>query len=821
MHYLDKLPTLAASIILALAFTATAKDSPTDAARHLGPSLSVHVQRGEQRLPIYLVDHLHKGDKLLVTPDAIENKDNKWLLVMATINPAGNKVEAKKFDLSEHVEDASIDISADNLVPMFVVAPQVKTLFGLHTSFGESASLITDAIKADPQRFVDLQKVDQVDRAIALISSALEHIVQTTKPEDAVTASKALASQFGVKYVDPSCFKDNTINARCVVTSIISSDDLIMPADRTWAADGPNADAAKVPTDIFANLKLVTEATTYLANKYGDNYTFAPSSGLHQPNTGTGEIQLYTNARFKSGDVKTAYVYVPSWFGGKRPDLVLSTKAAICANHGELTLSVKGVLPLTNYWHDMVLNLRESGDGGSSAHIGNLSFKPETGKVSFDLKNSDHDLGMAGRIMDATLVGKYSFSMLPSLGFKLALPGNDNLLANIAGLDNLIAGEHAKLSLQGADGGACVEHLAFSVDGKTLAASSTDNPNELALDLERTSAGPATLEVSQFGLPKQSVAVMIKPRKVHVSQLTHFDMENRLIVHGEHLERIESIQAGHATCVPNKDTTENETTAREFTCPSDIASNNVFPNTVSIRHLDNNPAMFDVSVSKTGARPHLLADGVNAIVTLPSTKALQWDLAVDDKFVADDASLSILLHAVSGYKLSKGSYVLQLKFSEDGAVENSMSAIPLIADLTHNELRTRNPISFGKLQLPGVINPIWYRVMHQPSGLIGDWEAMNRSVVYFPQFSNLSCSADGKTMLIHGNQLETIDWVTPDLKASNTSNKAAPLVRCDQSLCLGVPKLGPENKLRVKVHWIDDRLFNVQFADAPNCGTGK
>jgi len=47
------------------------------------------------------------------------------------------------------------------------------------------------------------------------------------------------------------------------------------------------------------------------------------------------------------------------------------------------------------------------------------------------------------------------------------------------------------------------------------------------------------------------------------------------------------------------------------------------------------------------------------------------------------------------------------------------------------------------------------------------------------------------------------------------------LTRCDKGLCLGIDAFGAGNKLRIKMHWIDDRLFDANFSDVPKCGAGR
>lgn len=817
-------------LAISLAASAATTNVPTGELSHPGPSITAYVRRGEERLPIFQVDHLRKGDKLSVTTNKTEKGDGTWALVLATVSPANNHVEAQQFDLADHAGEASIDITADDQVPIIVLAPQVRTMFGLHTSFSESTALIIDAVKSDPQRFVDLQKIDEIDHAIVLLSTELDAVILSQKPEQAVEAAKALAMKFGVRYIDPVCFKDNAVNTKCVAVSIVSSKDMTVPASEgMWSSSGPNSAAAKIPVDIYANLKVVTEASTYLINKYGDNYDFAPSSGRRKGDS--DRIQLITNARYKNGDVKTAYVYVPSWYEGKQPEVTVAGKIPACLSKGELSASVKGVLPLKNYWHDWSLVLHEPGASAELARFSDIEFNPDAGQYFFDFRKGGLNLPMEGEVLDATLEGKFSFADARVASFKVTVSSNQHWEERIGGLDGLVSGEHARLRFGGADGNACVEHMAIVMDGKKLAtsaANAADLRSELNVDLGKVDPGPATLEIQQYGIAGQSLPLVVKKRRAHLQRLVHFDLETDITADGDNLDRIESIQAGSFVCRPADDADPHAApTTRVFSCPAEIAANAAYPAQVTVRHLEQEPASFDFPVTKIGARPHMAVGGASpAIVTILSPRAMQWNLNTDDPFVTEDSGLGVLMHAVGGYRLARGPYVLQLKFADDPQTEQTPISVPLMSDLAHNELRTRVPISFADVQLPSVVNPIWYRVQHQPTGLVGDWQPLNRSAVYFPQLGAVSCRPTGTGLLIHGNQLELIDWASNELSGGASARQPgarhnAALTKCDNGLCLGIDALGAGNKLRVKVHWIDDRLFDVTFSDVPRCSEIK
>jgi hypothetical protein len=170
----------------------------------------------------------------------------------------------------------------------------------------------------------------------------------------------------------------------------------------------------------------------------------------------------------------------------------------------------------------------------------------------------------------------------------------------------------------------------------------------------------------------------------------------------------------------------------------------------------------------------------------------------------------------------RGNYVLQLKFADDPVTELAPLSFPLMDNRLHNELRTRGPVTFAGVTLPSVVNPLWYRIQHKPSGLAGDWTPLNRSILSLPLLGKVTCHQSSGTLRIEGNQLYEIDWASNDAGRTSATDPVVPgslasLDKCERGLCLAIDKLTPDKKLRVKVHWIDDRLFDVGFADMPVC----
>ncbi|OYU42895.1 MAG: hypothetical protein CFE44_21405, partial [Burkholderiales bacterium PBB4] len=332
-------------------------------------------------------------------------------------------------------------------------------------------------------------------------------------------------------------------------------------------------------------------------------------------------------------------------------------------------------------------------------------------------------------------------------------------------------------------------------------------------------------EVVQFGDRKSRLPARILPYRAKVTALERHALESDVLASGQHLERIGSIRVGASVCLPIAKPLQAALPGTvRFSCTAAEPSADAQSLHARIFHVDDEPAAMEVPVTKLAARPHLeLVRGRNNPVTVLSTKAVHWGLSVDDTWVTEDSGIALTLKAVRGYQLERGDYVLQVKLGDDPVGESFMKALPLMADLKRGELRTRIPLVFSALQLPGILNPVWFRVLHAPSGLAGDWQALHRSIVKLPTLGASSCDPKGSTLFVQGENLDLIDWASSDVTRTLArpprpgDKDLAKLAACAQGLCLALDKTGVTARLAVKVQWIDDRLFGVNIEGADSC----
>jgi hypothetical protein len=781
---------------------------------HQGPALDVQVQRGDARLPLALVDRLRRGDKVLVRPDVETLAKGDWVLLLARVSPTGNQVESRRFDVRDLEEHAELEIEADNQIPVILLAPQLRSLFGLYTSLSDSASLLEGVLRADPQRFYELQKVDQINQAIQAIGRGLARRVSGHRPEEAIQVARQLAASFGVANPDPECFRNQSVNTECVANDIVASRDFSLPSANDLTAMVGNKSSVDLNSLLAANLRLISQASDYLGSKYRDAYDFAPTFGRRQPQG--GRVELFSISRFRSGGIKTAYIYVPAWFMGVAPALSPDERRAGCYNSGRLAVKLKGRLPLAAYWHDWRMTLH---DPEKLRPLGDTVavLDQESGHFSFDPLALDESRRPRGQQVVAIFSGRFGFDAVTLGPVRMALPWQDaeTVHAELDGLADLVSGDRARLSLRPSIASACVNEMSLTLADGSWIRSEPDNPAALEVDLGRVVPSSIELRLAQAAAQPLFIRLRVLQPRARIASVEHPDWEDGIIVSGDRLDRIARIEMGSVACALDV-LPEQVLSLRQIRlpCQGEVHDNSRLPDQVVVKHRDGEPAAIRVPLSKSAARPRLLLvqDTPSALLVTPSAKAQQWGLAPDDLFMSDDSGLGLLLQAEKPYRIEKGSYRLQLRFRDDPHTDAQPIAVPLIADFAHQELRTRSPLRFRSSDLPGVVNPIEYRVQHQPSGQAGDWRPLGRSVLLLPDLHAMYCSPQRDAWWVSGKNLDLIDGIGMPSQGGSGSQAFLPssLLACPDGLCLSLPKALPAGPIEMRLRWVD-RVFDVRL----------
>ena len=780
---------------------------------HHGPTVEVQVQRGDVVLPISLVNKLHAGDRLLVRPDSSTLTKDGWVLLLARVSLTGNQVESKHFEVSDLKAPAELEITAENQVAVIMLAPQLRNLFGLYTSLSESASLLNDVLRADPQRFYELQKVDQINQAIQAISQGLTKRMAGARPQEAVQAARDLAAKFGVRTIDADCLRNEVVNTECVATQIVINKDFSLPSSSDLSAMVGNKKAVDFNSFLLSNVRMFSEASDFLSNKYRDSYDFAPTFGRRQATS--NRIDLYSIARFRKGNVKTAYIYVPSWFNGNMPVLQTQEKTSSCFNRGELQLQITGKLPLLSYWHDWQMKVSDPLQNLDLGAATGISFDPDSARLSFDALTFDEPAYPASNEVLVNLSARFGFDYIKLKPVRMRLPTKEPsaFMQALDGTQDLIAGEETELALRDAALTACVQRMELELpDGKKLHTEAA-NPTRLAVDLRKFSAASLNLVIHQVGVSALTLPLRILPAKARVTRIEHAQSDQFVTVYGTQLDRISRIEIGRASCAVNA-TAPGKTgeSTLVLACAGDVSDNSNLPDKAMVVHHNEEPRAVRVPLTKIATKPRvsISSSSKNAVVVSPSAKALQWNLSPSDAYFSEDSGLNLLLQAQAPYSLVRGSYVLQLRFQDDPQTDSHPISTSLIADFAHNELRTRSPVTFAQSELPSVVNPLEYRIVHNPSGLASDWQSLGRQVILLPDFQGAMCAPEGQALWLNGKRLDLIDAVLTGVDSA-AQFEPVKLVSCPKGLCLSLPNTVRDSSVQIRMRWIDDHVFNVRL----------
>jgi len=784
---------------------------------HHGPKLEIQIQRGSDRLPIHQVNRLHEGDKLLVKPVLGSLAKGDWVLMLGRISPAGNEVATKAFDLTLLDGVAELEMTASDQVPVILLAPQLRNMFGLYTSFLESELLLKEVIQSDPQRFYDLQKVDQVNQAITTLSQSLDQQVLNRNPEQAVALAKAMAGRFGVHQIDPDCFKGNAVNTQCVAMSMVANKDFVLPTSSDLGVLVGSKGAADLTKFLTDKLGVFSDASDFLSHKFRDQYDFATTFG--RPLDGVPQTELFSLARFRNGHVKTAYVYVPAWFKADAPALSADLTRSGCLMDKEFRVQAAGRLPVANYWHSWILEVLQPGSNTPLLEMTDVSFRPEQGLFRFKLPSPWPEPLASLSSVQVQLRGRFGFDAVALPSFSMALPGSGDVRRWLQGESSLVAGEHAQLLLAMPQGHACVQGMTLRMGDGVSVSSTPETPDKLAMDLTNAMPGAVSLSVSMKGAPTQSITLKVLQRRAHVQTVEHADLDEFIQVTGQQLDRIASLQWEGATCEPREIRMLADAAQRlSMACNVDVRSNASLPAMVVLHHMNGEPEPLRMRLQKNAAAPRVaLSTAPNALLVRPSPKALQWGLQPQEEFLSDDSGLSVLLQAVDGYAIGKGTYSLQLRFLDDPATARKPIQMMLMTDAARKELRTRQAVRFKGVELPSVVNPLEYRVVHDASGLVSRWMALGRSVLMLPDITALSCAPQAGRLWLHGSQLDLIDRAQFTDGATSGGLDPVILEPCPDGLCLSLLSPARHQTLHVSLGWVNQRIFPVDVGAAGEC----
>jgi hypothetical protein len=781
---------------------------------HSGPSLNISVERNGVSLPIYQVNHLKKGDKFSVQVDPVSMESTKWLMVIAQINPTGSKVDKKVFDLTVKNTEPQIEILDDEFLPVVILAPQLRNLFGLYTSVNESANLIVESLSTDPQKFVDLKNIDQLNQAIVAISNGLDNLLENQDSQKSVEIVKYLAQKFGLNEVDPNCFKGNYINTQCVATDIVANKNMIVPSSVDLGSVVGKGNVLNLTSLLTQNLHLFSAASDFLSNKFRDQYDFAPSFARHKLNSTS--VELFSINRFQNGNVKTAYIYVPGWSEITSPKIQLVNDQPICISNSKVEVNLDGKSPPVDYWRDWDLKMTDK--EGKTVNEKAVGFNFFRSTIQLKVKPDVYSSLVFPVKADFEYYYGFERYKIENLDFVSPIAKNK---ISISGLDTLVSNEKVQITFSGDEDLRCLESLKLKQGNIEIRLEKVlNNSRHFFADLKAFNAGSADLWVEQMNTDSIAIPVRIQAKRSKIRAVSHLELDQELVVNGDDLDRINDIQIGKSNCKPDVFQEESDSvTNLIFKCSDYILSNADLPSYVLVNYLNHDPGSEQFNLTKKQAKPRfkVVNSSNNPILVFLSKNAVSWGLKEDDPIISEDSGINLTFAAFGAYKIQPGSYAIEIKFEDDPVTAKNPIQFPLIGDKKTNELKTRKPIVFSSYDLPSIKNNVLFRIRHRESGLSGNWSELNKSIVQIPNVEKNICDAENRTILLKGKGLDLIEWSSETDNILNPKNKTsiARLIKpCEGAQCLSIMTKNEIKLLYFKLNWIDDRLFGFSMSNA-------
>ena len=480
---------------------------------HQGPILEIQVQRGDQVLPAYQVNRLRAGDVFKVRVSAWPQV--RQILMIALLQPAGQRVESHSFEVDKEPVVGQVVVQSDDQVPVLVLAPQLRNLFGLYTSFSESENYLNEIIRSDPQRFVALQTTDLINRAIATMTQWLDIQVRGRSGEEAVAQARAMAEKFGVRDINPDCFKGGVMRTQCVAIEMVTSKDFFMPAAGVLEEVSGQGGTQDLSGFLVSNLRVISQARDYLSNRFRDQYEFAPS--FARPVNEAGSVQLLSPVRNRMGSTKTAYVYVPGWFSGPMPQLMADDGFAGCLLSGRARVMLEGRLPLAPYWHSFQLTLSDPGTGDVLAHLERVGFNPTRDEVVFEPPRLPPESWPRSNQVLVQLSGLFGFEPIKSTSFLMDLPTRELKPEHLGGLTGLTSGGVSEVVLQPPARSACLTSATLILPDGRRVQPPPQQPGRFVMDLSDVPAGQARFNLSQVGLPDLGLDLEVQTARASIT----------------------------------------------------------------------------------------------------------------------------------------------------------------------------------------------------------------------------------------------------------------------------------------------------------------
>jgi hypothetical protein len=830
-----------------------------------GPSISVHVQRGDQSLPIAEVPNLQTGDKLTIHADLPKTQSIHMILIVSFLRGSTNPppenwfTELKTWD-KKFAEGVTVTVPQEAQQALIFLAPET----------GGDFSTLKSAVMGRPGTFVrasqDLNEASFEQARIERYVQALQRVTDGT-PDQLLDHSKKLAATLNLKPND-DCFKkpaDQQLAClRQTGTQLLLDDGhgQTLAASLTTGASADLIGAVSVTpaatqagvASYSAYVGTVIDVVRLMSGIHTAHFQYIPAIAF--PDAEALNLRLNTAPSFH--DPKSVIVVaLPAIQHSVAPPLRLQDPGHVsCLLQPNMVLPLEGA-PLvyaTSFAHDLHLHLNNGATINGKADLplranafeGGLLLTDEEGRRPLPVSAPEaHDPGQpeakpaptlqpredrapvavvpdkdGPMQVTGTLQGMWGFDSFSGVTVPLQrLPGGG---WSAVEQSDLFAGRENQLRLR-SDGTACTSSVALDQGGNnsTLKWKQGDRPNVLQVTLPLQKAAPGSLHllVHQYGTPAvEKVAVTAYSDKTRLEAIRIHAGDSVANLTGTGLGGVDSVKIAGVEYKPSQDQ------------PGDGKTLRLAPTQDKAAKDSKAKAQFGAA-GESGTAEAKLADGRTLSVSY-SVDTARPALDLLSKTVKADTGTGLPLTLAGNNDIplnAKITLALRSRFPdrfprsekvevalEDGSLKTTLSLADgsVVLQDSRTALAYLNP---GKTFGPSAFGPIQARAVAS-DGTVGDWIPLG-TLVRTPVITGVTCTrtaskedpADSGCQ-ITGKDLFLLGSIAADSSFGNAAE--VPLGFAGESM--SVPRPADNKTLYLKLRDDPDAVTTVTASVAPS-----
>ncbi|MGA2887206.1 MAG: hypothetical protein ABSE51_04090 [Terracidiphilus sp.] len=730
-----------------------------------GPTVDVHVKRGEITLPIGETPNLLPGDRLWIHPDLPESQSARFVLIVAFLRGATNPPPPEWFT---RVETWTRQARNEGV---FVTVPEEaqQALIFLAPETGGDFTTLRKAVTNRPGVFVratqDLQAASW-DRM--RLDTYLTEVKETSQTDPKLLKERAekAARSLGIR-LDQQCFdKPTDQQAPCLVqhTEGLVLDDANAQSLVTQLTSGSTVDLmnqiSSTPmggAGIYSPyIGAIVDTARILASLHTAHFQYIPALAL--PTKDTLNLRLNVPPSFR--DPKSVVVVALPPVGASKPPPLhpVSATESFCAQKPGLVLSAEGA-PLvfaTQLAHELTLHI-ESKSGPIDLAV---KADPSLGGLALSQPVPTLPEGE----LTGVLRGKWGFDDWegPRFHLRAALSGK----WAVAAVDQsaLVVGREDTLHIEG-ENSLCVDRIEEKMGTgsplKLVWKSPKPEQLEVIVSMKDAAPGPVDLEIYQYGLEKPDQLVLLAyAEAAALDRLMLSTGDAEALLKGNRLDEVAKVSLASIIWTPA--TLNRVQDFDQLTMKADGATSALEPGKryfASVQLQDGRLLRVPVSVEPPRPQLTLLSKGTQddaSAAPSPVHLGSPDDLPVERRLVfflhssvpvnfprdekvevaAEDGSFRTVL------TLSDGSLMLEDAKTALGVVEplarfGSSAFGPLHARAVSADGVAGDWLSLGKLvRLPGFKELHCPHAVSKPCTLVGSNLFLAESIAATPEFDN-------------------------------------------------------------------------------------